>query len=103
MKSNVWWKISKDFYLRNHLLSETKYFESQDHKFSHISEMIISFIADSRNMTYEHYIKKAKPMIEWKFNLLLAENPNLARIFENSTHPLIRKYGRINYNDDEEN
>ena len=54
-------------------------------------------------MTYEHYIKNAKPMIEWKFNLLLAKNPNLARIFENSTHPLIRKYDRNIYNDDGEN
>ena len=80
------------------LLPKTKFSDSQDHKFSHISEMNIIFIRGFRNMTYEHYIKKAKPMIEGKFNLLLAKNPNLVRIFENSTHPLIRNQNRIIYN-----
>ena len=35
-------------------------------------------------------------MLEWKFNILLAENPDFVRIFENSTQPLIRKYIRFN-------
>ena len=41
-------------------------------------------------------------MLEWKFISLLAKNPELARIFENSTHPLIRKYNHIYYDDDDE-
>ena len=41
-------------------------------------------------------------MIEWKFNLVVVKNSKLARIFENSTHALIRKYFRINHNDDRE-
>ena len=30
-------------------------------------------------------------MIEWKFNKLIAKNPKLVRIIENSTHALIKK------------
>ena len=65
--------------------------------------MNITFISNIKNITYEHYPSIPKSMIEWKFNLLLAKNPKLVRLFENSTHPLIRKYNRINYNDDGEN
>ena len=50
--------------LRINLISKIEYFESIGHKFSHISEMDIVFITDLRNMTYEHYLKKPKPMIE---------------------------------------
>ena len=53
--------------------------------------MNITFIADFTKMTYEHYLLQPKPMIEWKFNLLFAKNPNLAKLFDNSTYPLIRK------------
>ena len=63
-------------------------------KISHISEMNFTFLADLKNMTYEHYLNQPKPMVEWKPNLLLAENPELVRMFENSNHPLIRKYHR---------
>ena len=35
--------------------------------FSHILEMNITFIIDLRYMTYEHYLKQPKPMIEWLF------------------------------------
>ena len=40
-------------------------------------------------------------MIEWRFIILLSENPELVQMFENSTHPLIRKNNHIN-NDDEQ-
>ena len=67
--------------------------------------MNITFIADFKHVVYDHYLTHPKPMIEWKFNLLLAKNPNLVKIFKNGNHPLIRKYQYINEddNDDGEN
>ena len=54
-------------------------------------------------MTYEHYLNQSKSMLEWKLTFLLAKNPELISIFENSFHPLIRKYRHINEDDDDEN
>ena len=64
--------------LRRNLITKIEYFESNGHKFSHISEMKIVFIRDSRNMIpipYEHYLKIPKPMIERRLNAILAKNP----------------------------
>ena len=46
VKSYPWRNISVGFYLRNFLLSKIKFFESYGRKFSHISEMNITFITD---------------------------------------------------------
>ena len=46
VKSHLWWNLSTGFHLGSFLLSEIKFFESHDHKLSHISEMNIIFIAD---------------------------------------------------------
>ena len=64
-------------YLRDLLLSKINYFERYGGKFSHISEMSITFISDLRNVTYEQYLTIPKPMIEWRFNILLSRNPDL--------------------------
>ena len=40
-------------------------------------------------------------MVEWKFNMLLARNPKLVRIFEGSTYPLIKKSNYIKNNKDD--
>ena len=63
--------------------------------------MNITFISDLRNMTYEHYLNQPKSMLEWKFNAILAKNPELIKILENSSHPLIRKNQHINEDDGE--
>ena len=52
-------------------------------------------------MTYEHYLKQPKSMVEWKLNSLLAKNPELIKILGNSPHPLIRKYQHFIENDGE--
>ena len=62
--------------------------------------MNIDFITDLRNMTYEHYLKIPKPMIEWRLNAILAKNPEIIRKIRNTSHPLITKYSHII--DDEE-
>ena len=63
--------------------------------------MNITFITDLMNMTYEHYLKIPKPMIEWTIIKKLANNPKLIKAFNiNTSHPLIRKYNHIF--DDEE-
>ena len=87
--------------LRRNSMSKIEYFESNGHKFSHISEMNIVFITDLTNTTYDHYLKISKPMIEGTIIKKLANNPNLIKAFDRNTpHPLIRKYSRII--DDEE-
>ena len=101
VKSNKWCNISDSFFLRNFLLSKIKYFERYGHKFSHISEMNITFISDLRNMTYEHYLNQPKSMLEWKLNAILAKNPELRKMLGNSFHPLIRKYQHNNEDDGE--
>ena len=91
----TWYSVYDSYYSRDYLLSKTKYFERQGHKFSHISEMNITFITDIRNMTYKHCLQQPKSMLKWKLNALLAKNPKLIKIFGNSSHPLIRKYQYI--------
>ena len=71
-------------------------FERLGHLFSHVSETTFTFRSTPDKITYEHYLTIPKPMIEWRFNILLCRNPELVRIFKNSTHPLIRKYNCIN-------
>ena len=81
--------------LRRNLMSKIENLENNGHKFSHISEMNIVFITDLRNMTYEHYLKIPKPIIEWRLIAILAKNPQLIKKFTNTSHPLIRKYSHI--------
>ena len=52
-------------------------------------------------MTYEHYHNQPKCMFGWKLNAILAKNPEIIRIFGNSSPPLIRKYQHINEDDGE--
>ena len=87
--------------LRRNLISKIEYFESNGHKFSHISELNIVFITDLTNTTHNHYLKISKPMTEWTITKKLADNSKLIKTFDRNTpHPLIRKYSHII--DDEE-
>ena len=87
--------------LRRNLMSKIEYFESNGHKFSHISEMNIVFITDLTNATYGPYLQIPKPMIEWVLLRKIATNPKLIKAFHrNIPHPIIRKYSHII--DDEE-
>ena len=85
--------------LRPYLISKIEDFESDGHKFSHISEMNIAFISDLRNMTYDHYLQIPKPMIKWTIIRKLATNPKLIKSFiiniNTYHHPLIQKYRHI--------
>ena len=91
---------SADFYFTDFVLSKINYLERRGHKFSHISEMNITFIADWKRMTYEYYLSLPKSMLEWKLNTILHKNPQLVTLFDESTHPLITKYARIYYDFD---
>ena len=82
--------------LKSYLISKIEDFESDNHKFSHISEMNILFIIDFKNMTYEHYLKLPKSILEWTIIRKLSENPKLIKAFDIKTkHPLVRKYRHI--------
>ena len=65
--------------LRRNLMSKIEYFESNGHKFSHMSERNIVFITDLANTTYDHYLKVSKIMIEWTIIKKLANNPQLIK------------------------
>ena len=52
-------------------------------------------------MTFEHYLNQPKSMLEWKMNAKLAKNPELIKILDNTSHPLIRKYQHFNEDDGE--
>ena len=54
--------------------------------------MNITFISDLRNMTYKHYLNQTKSILEWRLNIILAKNPELAKIFGNRPNPSSRKY-----------
>ena len=55
-----------------------------------------TFISTPDKITYEHYLTIPKPKNEWRFIILLSRSPELVQLFENSTHPLIITYERIN-------
>ena len=82
--------------LRRTLMSKTEFLENDGHKFSHISEMNIVFISDLRNITYEHYLRIPKSILEWTLIRKLTTNPKLIKAFNiNSYHPVIQKYRYI--------
>ena len=64
--------------------------------------MYISFITDLKNMTYEHYLNHRKPMVEWKLNEKISENPDLVKLFGNNSHPLVRRYNHFIEEDEED-
>ena len=49
----------------------------QGHKFSHISEMKITFVTEFSNMSFKYYLKQPKSMLDWKLIAKLAKNPML--------------------------
>ena len=93
---NYWGPLSAHVYFRKFILSKINGLERLGHLFSHVSETTFTFISTPDKITYEHYLTIPKPRIEWRFIILLSRNPEIAQIFENSTHPLIRKYNRVN-------
>ena len=100
VESTEWSNLSADFHLRNFLLSKSKY-EKREHKFSHKSEMNVTFKTDLRNMTYEHYFSVPKSLLEWKLNIKLPKKLEFMKKFPYSSHPLIRKYQHISEDDGE--
>ena len=52
--------------LKIFLLEKVNYYEDDDYKFSHISEMNTTFLTNLRCMTYQNYIRQPKSMLEWK-------------------------------------
>ena len=99
-----WNPLSALVYFRKFILSKIDALELLGHLFFHVSETNFTSISTPGKIIYEHYLFIPKPMIEWRFNILLSRNPELVQIFENSTHPLIRKNKCINNdeNDDEQ-
>ena len=93
-------------FLREFLLSKTKYYEIRKHTYSHISEMNITFISDLTLMTYKYYLQQPKSMMEWRLNFIMAKYPQqykkLIRDRPYGPHPLIRKVIFPNEDDEDD-
>ena len=58
--------------------------------------MNFTVITNYSNLTYEHYLKHPKHMVEWNLNENLAENPEKIGVFNSKIcYPLIRKYSHF--------
>ena len=91
------------YFSRKFFLTKTDYFSTFGRKFSHLVEMNITFFTDLRNMTYKHYLKQPKSMLEWKLNENSAENLEPIRIFdENASPPIILKKNRIDQGENQD-
>ena len=91
-----WFPRSAPVDFEKFILSKSDVLQRTRGLFSHVPENTVTFLSTPYKITYEHYLTISKPMIEWRFKILLVRHPKLAQIFENRTHPLIRKYKCIN-------
>ena len=96
------YNIHHGWELRRYLITNIECYSRRGFKFSQISEMNITFKTHLTNMTYEHYLKQPKAMIEWLINKELARNPELIKTLRNTSHPPIRKYRHIIHDEDED-
>ena len=65
--------------------------------FSQLSELGITFVSTSKNMTCEYYLNQPKSMLEWKLIEKLIKNPRLKHefIWEDGSLPLICEFYEI--------
>ena len=93
---HYWFPVSAVVSFERFILSKTDALKRTAGLFSQVSETTFTFISTLDKITYEYYLKKLKPMIEWRFIILVSRNSELAQKLENSTHPLFRKHNYIN-------
>ena len=63
--------------------------------------MNITFIANHRCMTFHNYIRQPKSMMEWLLIKKLSTNPELIKNLNRIPHPLIGKYKKMFYAEEE--
>ena len=84
------------FYLRRSLIFEIENFAIDGYKFSHISKMTLTFIANFNNITYEYYLKQPESVLGWRLIEKLVLNPQLIKAFDRTLrHPPIREYSNV--------
>ena len=69
-------------HFNNFILSKINACERKGYIFSHIAKFTVTFISEPNSITYEYYLSFPKPMIEWKFNMLLAKTLRLCEYFK---------------------
>ena len=90
------YNFNRYYSLRPYFITKIEYFMRQGHKFSHISEMNITFITMFNKMTFKSYLEQPEPMPEWKLIEKLAKNPLLmSEIDRTIYHPLTHAYGPL--------
>ena len=69
-------------------MSKVEYFTTEGHRFSHKSEMTLTFINNFKKITLKYYLKQPKILLEWRFFEKLAI---FIKAFDRTlSHPLIR-------------
>ena len=63
--------------------------------------MKITFITNLRCMTYNHYVREPKSMMEFCPLKKLSTNPELIKNLNRIPHPLIGKYKKMFYEEEE--
>ena len=90
------YNVNRYYSLRPYLITKIEYFTRQGYKFSHISEMKITFITNFKNMTFKYFLSQLKSMLEWKLIEKLAKNPMLmSEVDRTIYHPLTHAYSPI--------
>ena len=63
-KFNEMYNIHPHYFHRKNLITKFDFFMRYGHKNSHISGMNFTFVTNLNCVTYEHYLKQSKSMLE---------------------------------------
>ena len=65
--------------------------------YSQILELRITFVSLSKNVTYDHYLTKSEPVLQWKLLPMLDKNPEVLLPFDfiRYNHSLLREFFNI--------
>ena len=67
--------------------------KEEGYDFNYKAEMDIKTLAHKRDMTYDFYMKRNMPAVDWKLNQLINKDKNLRNKLPTTwVHPLNRKF-----------
>ena len=82
--------------IENYLSMYLNSLRDTEYEFYRVSHMIINIRSCICNIKFKHYQDKPMSMLERRINYIITKNPQL--INQNHSHPLIRKYPNIKFN-----
>ena len=81
--------------INNAFLSKIRIIKQQ--LYSQILELRVTFVSLFENITFDHYLIKPKPVLEWRLIALAKKNPEIINSFdyEDHSHPLFQEFFEI--------